>query len=231
MAERAAAEQAARLRLALWRLDSLVAPLLAREHNRPFDHYSAIFAPPLAFDNRGACQTPGTVLEPSPLLGADLPEWMLLHFQVTCKGWESPQAPSASLLRRLSDPRIQAALHQTNVTPQPRPAGGSLAPFARRPDVGHRPAADRAGHPARHDLDACPEHRDPGSMAASGACAEPGISGPGHSPKADQSLEQHRQHEPDWAIQQRLQHAGSTTAPNCKASKGNSRSASRATSP
>jgi signal transduction histidine kinase len=104
----AEAERASHLRVALWRLDSRVSPLLAREDSRPFDHYSAIYASPLAFQNDGACYNAGTVLEPSPLLHADLPEWMLLHFQTTCeKGWESPQVPSERLLQRLQGSRIQ----------------------------------------------------------------------------------------------------------------------------
>src|SRR4051812_3264532 len=51
LAQRAEAEQAGRLRVALWRLDSRVAPLLAREDHRPFNHYSTVFPPPLAFVN------------------------------------------------------------------------------------------------------------------------------------------------------------------------------------
>jgi signal transduction histidine kinase len=104
----AEAQRAGHLRVALWRLDSRVSPLLAREDSRPFDHYSAIYATPLAFQNDGSCYTSGTVLEPSPLLHADLPEWMLLHFQTTCdNGWESPQVPSERLLQRLQGARIQ----------------------------------------------------------------------------------------------------------------------------
>src|SRR5262245_63997006 len=35
----------ARLRLSLWRLDSRIAPVLAREEKRPYNHYSGVFAP------------------------------------------------------------------------------------------------------------------------------------------------------------------------------------------
>jgi signal transduction histidine kinase len=116
LAERAEAEHAARVGLALWRLDSRVAPLLARELNRPFDHYSSLYAPPLVFNNRGVCATPGMVLETSPLLSAELQRWMLLHFRVDRDGWGSPQAPSPSLLSRLADPRLLEG--QPNVTPE-----------------------------------------------------------------------------------------------------------------
>ncbi len=108
-------ERAGRIRLALWRLDSRVSPLLAREDSRPFDHYSAIYASPLSFRNDGCCYQSGTVLEPSPLLHADLPDWMLLHFQTGADtGWESPEVPSETLLKHLRNTRVQ----MTNVTPR-----------------------------------------------------------------------------------------------------------------
>jgi len=116
-AQRQEAELASRLRLALWRLDSRILPLLAREDSRPFSHYSTVFAPPLAFSPAGKCCLPGTVLETSPLLGADLQDWMLLHFQVDQKsGWESPQAPSEELLKRLDIPLKR--LPHTNISPE-----------------------------------------------------------------------------------------------------------------
>ncbi len=110
LAGRAQAEYDARLRLAMWRLESQVTPLLAREQNRPFDHYSTIFAPTLVFNNRGTCLKAGSVLELTPLLSADLPDWMLLHFQINDKGWESPQSPSDDLVKQLSDPHLRDLL-------------------------------------------------------------------------------------------------------------------------
>src|SRR5262245_25556617 len=112
----ARAEHADRLRLALWRLDSRMTAFLAREEGRPYNHYSAVFAPTLAVDRCGAAVTPGTVLVPSPLLGAELPEWVLLHFQGDASGLESPQVlvgPLATHLRELSD-----RLPRRNVTPE-----------------------------------------------------------------------------------------------------------------
>jgi signal transduction histidine kinase len=109
--QQAAGERADRLRLALWRLDSRISPLLAREDARPFDHYTAIFASPLAFDNNGACRPAGTVMEPSPLLSVELPDWMLLHFQVDAgAGWASPQVPQPSLAAKLSNQRVQTPM-------------------------------------------------------------------------------------------------------------------------
>lgn len=99
---RAQAGRTEDLRLALWRMDSLVSPVLAQEDNRPANHYSAVFAPSLAINPSGVACSPGTVLEPSPLLDAELPEWIRLHFQTSEEsGWESPQLLSPSLTQRL----------------------------------------------------------------------------------------------------------------------------------
>jgi len=117
--QRAESERANQLRVALWRLDSRISPLLAREDSRPFNHYSAVYPLPLALNNKGFCCSPGTVLEPSPLLSAELPPWMLLHFQTDrASGLESPQVLSPKLTRLLHSLRAKLAL--TNVTPERR---------------------------------------------------------------------------------------------------------------
>lgn len=106
-----------RLRVALWRLDSLIAPALAREDSRPFHHYSPIFAPTVVLRSDGSPLSPGSVLEPTPLLNAELPDWMLLHFQVDADGvWRSPQVFSDALAARLQKTTIPLVL--TNRTPQ-----------------------------------------------------------------------------------------------------------------
>lgn len=94
--DRAEKELNARLRLALWRMDSRVWPALAQEDSRPYNHYSAFYAPSVAFRNDGKRAKPGVVVEPSPLLNADLPDWILLHFQADGSqdpksAWMSPQ--------------------------------------------------------------------------------------------------------------------------------------------
>ncbi len=105
---RAEAEHYNKLRLALWRLDTLIAPALAKEDSRPYNHYSAIFAPPLVLQTGGKPYVQGTVLEPSPLLSADVPDWMLLHFQVDPdSGWRSPQVLSQRLADLLEKTGIQ----------------------------------------------------------------------------------------------------------------------------
>jgi signal transduction histidine kinase len=112
--ERDLAEQIGR---ALWRLDSRVAPALAREDSRPYDHYGTFFAPALLFRNDGTPLKPGEVVEPSPLINAELPPWMLLHFQTDTElGWNSPQVLSQNLRRILQGPRVKASLD--NVTEQ-----------------------------------------------------------------------------------------------------------------
>jgi signal transduction histidine kinase len=97
-----------KLRLAMWRLDSRISPLLAREDSRPYSHFNSIFAPPLAMNKSGSVWQPGTVLEPSPLLNEELPDWMLLHFQTDGhSNWESPQVLTPDLseqFRRLDLP-------------------------------------------------------------------------------------------------------------------------------
>lgn len=119
LVQHAETECANRLRVALWRLDSRIWPLLAREDGRPFHHYSAVAPIALALDNNGVARAAGTVLEPSPLLNAELPAWMLLHFQTAqVSDWESPQVLSPRLQRMLHN--LHGKLALSNVTPQRR---------------------------------------------------------------------------------------------------------------
>jgi signal transduction histidine kinase len=113
---RAEAELVKNLHIALPRLDGRVTTLLAREDGRPFNHYSTVFPVPLALTNTGAACAPGTILEPSPLLGATVPDWVGLHFQVDAEaGWSSPQVPAPSLFSRLDNKQFQCP--HDNVTP------------------------------------------------------------------------------------------------------------------
>ena len=113
---RAEAELTGKIRLALWRLDSLMSPHLAREDSRPYNHYSAIFRPTeIIVRRRTQLQVDDTVLELSPLLNTDLPDWMLLHFQTDDEsGWGSPQVPFTGLIERLSSGRVPVTFR--NVT-------------------------------------------------------------------------------------------------------------------
>lgn len=101
-AARGEAELHARLRLALWRLDSYMIPELAREASRPFSHYNAIYAPAPIFDWSLKPSVPGRCLEMSPLLNAELPDWVSLHFSTAAEaGWWSPQVLSSTLQKKL----------------------------------------------------------------------------------------------------------------------------------
>jgi len=105
---RANAERAENLRTALWRMDGLVSSTLAQEDNRPYNYFSAVYAPFSALNPAGVACDPGTVLEPSPLLDAELPDWVIFHFQTSeDSGWQSPQVLSASLMERLKRAKIQ----------------------------------------------------------------------------------------------------------------------------
>lgn len=115
--EAADADLNAQFQFALSLLDSRLRPALAREDSRPYNHYSVLSAPSVALDNRGRPLPPGRVLEPSPLLEADLPDWMLLHFQVEEEsGWTSPEVPSSLVLQRLRTPGV--TVRMPNFTPQ-----------------------------------------------------------------------------------------------------------------
>jgi signal transduction histidine kinase len=112
---RAAAERTSRVHLALWRMDGLISPYLAREDSRPFNHYSAIFAPPAAFRAKDYTCSAGEVLEPSPLLSAELPAWMQLHFQADERsGWTSPQVPAPAVAQLLQGQKPPIPLPNAN---------------------------------------------------------------------------------------------------------------------
>ena len=60
--------------------------------SRPFAHYIALHSPFIALTCTGETCTPGQFYLPSPLMTAEIPDWMILHFQVdTVNGWMSPQ--------------------------------------------------------------------------------------------------------------------------------------------
>ncbi|MCU0702578.1 MAG: hypothetical protein MUF18_01140 [Fimbriiglobus sp.] len=109
------ADRANREHFALWRLDSHLLAPLGVENNRPFTNYSALAAPaPVVLDDAGwPTADPGRV--PSPLLSADLPPWMLLHFELDAeRGWRSPQVLPPTLARTLAAEPL--ALPLTNCT-------------------------------------------------------------------------------------------------------------------
>jgi signal transduction histidine kinase len=112
-------EHADTVRLALWRLDSRIFPVLAREDSRPVSHYEPLYPPVPALDRKGQQIPLGAVLLPSPLLNAELPDWLALHFVVDSKlGWRSPQVPDDALAERLK--ATPAGVSIINATPARR---------------------------------------------------------------------------------------------------------------
>jgi signal transduction histidine kinase len=84
------------VRLALWRMDSLVAPLVAQEMARPYWTYNA-FAPVDGVYGKMFNEIPrGEVLAPSPLLSAQSP-LVLLHCELRNDGFSCPQAPAGNM--------------------------------------------------------------------------------------------------------------------------------------
>ncbi|MCW5775544.1 MAG: HAMP domain-containing histidine kinase [Phycisphaeraceae bacterium] len=85
------------IRLALWRMDSLLAPIIAAEAARPYFQYRAFYPAERAYTRMWEEVLPGEVLVPSPLLtGPASP--ILLHFEVSDDGWlASPQVPTGNM--------------------------------------------------------------------------------------------------------------------------------------
>ncbi|MBN1421174.1 MAG: HAMP domain-containing histidine kinase [Planctomycetes bacterium] len=87
----AALEESARL--ALWRMESTVAPLVAQESARPYFAYTAFYPVERAYTRMFAEIEPGEIRVPSPLLTFRSP-FVRLHFQMAPDGTlSSPQVP------------------------------------------------------------------------------------------------------------------------------------------
>jgi signal transduction histidine kinase len=82
-----------KVRLSLWRMDSLASALLIRENSRPPWHYQAFYAPDDLFASSTRSIPKGQALMPSPLF-ASLPEYVQLHFELVSGDIFSPQAPA-----------------------------------------------------------------------------------------------------------------------------------------
>ena len=92
------------LQLALWRMDSALAPLMAEESARPYFTYSPLYPAERAFTNMFAEIGRGDVLIPSPLLTFRSPQ-IRLHFQYGPDGrLSSPQVPAGNM-RDLAEQR------------------------------------------------------------------------------------------------------------------------------
>jgi signal transduction histidine kinase len=106
-AEAKARRQAAleeNLQLALWRMDSALAPLMAEESARPYFAYSPLYPAERAFTCMFAEIQKGDVLMPSSLLTFTSPQ-VRLHFQYGPDGrLSSPQVPAGNM-RDLAESR------------------------------------------------------------------------------------------------------------------------------
>lgn len=86
------------IRLALWRMENALAPLLTRESTRPYFVYSAFYPMERAYTRMFDELRPSEVLVPSLLLTETLPD-VLLHFQVDPDlKFTSPRVPTDQLL-------------------------------------------------------------------------------------------------------------------------------------
>jgi signal transduction histidine kinase len=92
-ARRAAAK---RLQEALWRLDAYVVPVLGRQAALAYSHYVPAFVPTRLYAPDGTRRGSGEVLlEVSPILTTEWPDWVLLHWSAPVEGGiASPELPT-----------------------------------------------------------------------------------------------------------------------------------------
>ncbi|MBK7404244.1 MAG: HAMP domain-containing histidine kinase [Phycisphaerales bacterium] len=97
----ASAKRQEAVRLALWRMDGLLSPLIAGEAARPYFQYRAFYPAERAYSRMWEPMEPGESLEPSPLLtGAG--KFIRLHFEGTRDGWlTSPEVPDQDMRDRV----------------------------------------------------------------------------------------------------------------------------------
>ncbi len=87
-----------RVRLALWRMDSALGPIIAQENARPYFAYAAFYPAGRAYTRMYSQMKAGEVLLPSPLLAEDA-TWRLVHFQIGPDGkMTSPQVPEGNMI-------------------------------------------------------------------------------------------------------------------------------------
>lgn len=134
------AEQQERVRLALWRLDFQASALMMRENARPPYDFRPFHAPEGVVSKSYDNVIKGEVLLPSPLL-AEVPEHVLLHFQMDSRGQiTSPQVPQSgeralALAQFINADVLQRSEERLNSlrTLLARPAAPTGAPFGLPP--------------------------------------------------------------------------------------------------
>jgi signal transduction histidine kinase len=96
------------VRLALWRMDSTLSPLIVQESSRAYFTYNSFYAAERAYNRMFNELKPGEVLVPSPLLTQTTTN-VLLHFQCGPNGLlTSPQVPTGNN-RDLAESRYLSA--------------------------------------------------------------------------------------------------------------------------
>lgn len=96
------------LRLALWRMDSMLTQLIAQENSSPYFFYTSFYPTERAYTRMFAEIAQGEILVPSPLLTQNSP-YVLLHFQYhPNQELSSPQVPSGNM-RDLAESRYVTA--------------------------------------------------------------------------------------------------------------------------
>jgi signal transduction histidine kinase len=99
---RALAHYQESIRLALWRMDSKITPIIAREAARPYFQYRPFYPANRAYTRMLNEVVPGEVMVPSPLLQTTDP-FIKLHFERDSGGvLTSPQVPQGEM-RRLAE--------------------------------------------------------------------------------------------------------------------------------
>ena len=113
------AETEEKVRLALWRMDSLLTSIMVEESARPFSAWESFSRSEPALTKGYAPIKPGEVLTPSPLLAYSSSN-VLLHFQLSPDGeLTSPQVPLGAervpaLMNGTTPERIETAAAQLN---------------------------------------------------------------------------------------------------------------------
>jgi signal transduction histidine kinase len=93
---RAAAAFQESIRLALWRMESEITPIIAAESARPYFHYMSFYPAERAYTRMWQQVKPNEVRVPSPLLESSGP-YIHLHFQIDSSGKiSSPQVPTGN---------------------------------------------------------------------------------------------------------------------------------------
>ncbi len=138
------------LQLALWRMDSALAPLIAEEGMRPYFTYTAFYPAERAYTHMFEVVEKGDVLVASPLLDLRL-----------------AAGPPALPVRPRRPPELAAGARRQHARPRrvavpPARAAGGLGPPARRTAAPGEPAGD-GRWPARRI--APPRHRRPAMVA------------------------------------------------------------------